>query len=313
MLSDPLPPPDDEDLLFLGIAHHACMHLARERIRSKRVVFPETLPFAFIKPLSSHEDVPDMGLPARVGDCPFCQDRSVRLSKEDIYPKWLLRELSRRGAGVRKHGRLTTKIIGPTIPVCRDCNNTWMSTIENDVKDLITALVDQTRVIDRREQELLALWATKVALLLDAASDNPVIPRGFGHDLRIHKRPHAGVHVWTAAYVEPTDTLAVRTWRIMAEDEDRVTGLLITFTIPKIAFQVFFPFFDGELARLEDFADSVFRLWPPEGRAIDWPPAYYFDGTSLPALSKRIYDNRSPVEMQVNLNRAKRLPPKPAE
>jgi hypothetical protein len=223
-----------------------------------------------------------------------------------------MKEIRKRGGRFIVNGRVSKRLAGPTIPVCMDCNNTWMSTIENNVKPLVILMLDNAWPLSRSDQTLLATWATKIALSLDLATGSPVIPRGFGYDLRIHKQPQAGVRVWLGAYTSMTDALAIHVWDVMSEDaeSEEIVGRCITFSVVRMVFQVFIPFWDAELSeRLTDFGGNIRGIWPPESDFFDWPPRHYFDELSIVALSKRIYDNREPVVVEVNLKQAVIRPP----
>lgn len=313
VLADELPPPKDEDLLILGVAHMGCLEKAFRLLRSQRAPLKTDLPIMMLEVMEEGSG-PAVGLPTPKGECPFCQGFNSLLTKEDIYPTWLLKELRRYGARSKHEGRWSNKIIGYTTPVCEDCNHRWMSTVENDVKKLMISMFFHARLLNQQEQDRLALWAAMKAVLFDAASDKPVVPRGFGHDLNIHRRPHRGMYVWIAACTD-TNALMVIPRLIFSGDrdnktgEDAVIGWCITFSIVRIVFQVFIPFADGTLAPLETFNGSVVQLWPRQSPTLDWPPRYQFDGDSVSALAVRIYDNREPVITEVTLKEAVRTRP----
>ncbi|MCA1600248.1 MAG: hypothetical protein LC776_00920 [Acidobacteria bacterium] len=312
VLADALPPPADEDLLILGIAHMDCLEQAFRLLRSQRAPLETDLPIMTLEVMEERSG-PDVGLPTTKGECPFCQGLNSLLTKEDIYPTWLLKELRRYGARSNYEGRWSTKIVGYTTPACEDCNHRWMSTVENDVKKFMISMFFHTRLLNQYEQDRLALWAAMKAILFDAASDKPVVPRGFGHDLNIHRQPHRGMYVWIAAYTD-TNPLVVMPRLIFSSDhnegtgEDAVIGWCVTFTIVRLVFQVFIPFIDGTLAPLETFNDSVVQLWPRQSPTLDWPPRYQFDSDSVQALAVRIYDDRKPVTTEVTLTEAVRRP-----
>ncbi|WP_405534724.1 hypothetical protein OG787_08205 [Streptomyces sp. NBC_00075] len=246
------------------------------------------------------------------GRCPFCQDLSAQPTDEDIYPKWLVREMERHGA--RSSDPRRRRINWPTTTVCQHCNNTWMSTLENDVKDILVPMFFQVRSLDEHTQGRLALWAAKMAVLLDVVGDN-IVPHGAGQGLEIFRQPHHGMQVWIAAYHDVNPLAVVSRPIYMPENDshDGFLGLCVTFSVVKVAFQVFIPFCEGDLAQLEDFHGSVLQIWPPADPLLDWPPRYRFDSTSIQALAARINDNRENVTMNVNLSAAQRVAKAPPE
>ncbi|MFD3583491.1 hypothetical protein [Streptomyces sp. NPDC058683] len=106
------------------------------------------------------------------------------------------------------------------------------------------------RSLDEHAQGRLALWAPKMAILLDATGSNTV-PHGAGQGLEIFGQPHHGMRVWIAAYrdVNPL-TWVSRPIYIPGDDSSNdFLGLCITFSVVKVAFQVLIPFYEGDLAR----------------------------------------------------------------
>ncbi|MDX3867653.1 hypothetical protein [Streptomyces europaeiscabiei] len=251
-------------------------------------------------------------LPAPPGGCPFCLDPETQQTDEDIYPKWLVREMQRHG--VRSTDPRRKRINWPTTPVCQHCNNTWMSTLENDVKDILIPMFFQVRSLDEAAQSRLALWAAKMAVLMDAVGAN-IVPHGAGQGLEIHRRPHHGMRVWIAAYHDPTPLALISRPIYMPwqESESEFLGVCVTFSVVKVAFQVLIPFFPGDLAPLEDFHSSVLQIWPPTNPLVDWPPPFRFDSTSIQAFAARVNDNREDVTMNVSLSVAERVRPLPSE
>jgi hypothetical protein len=195
----PVPPPAGEALYLLGVAHRHCLQLARERHRiGQLAVCGRRTEITLDQPGFGSDDL-RADLPAPVGACPFCQRMTTRLTDEDVVPRWLLRELHRRGYRDRPGGSRPPR--GPKTPVCADCNNGWMSVIENDTSPIILSLMDDARTISKEEQKSLALWATLKALVIDSASTR-LLPRGFGHDLRMQRAPHVGMHIWIAGRIQ---------------------------------------------------------------------------------------------------------------
>ena len=273
------------------------------------VTFPDRLPTLFFEEIAEGEPGPDLHLPPAPDTCPFCGFGGA-MTDEHIFPKWLLHEIVARGGRFRRGGKLTDAIIGPTTPVCQDCNNTWLATLENDVSQILRKMFDFAYELPHEDQARLALWAAKIAILVDAASETRVVPRGFGHDLKIQRRPHRDMYVWLAAYAGPGGALTTIPWLIMSEEtgaDESVIAYCLTFTAFKVVFQVFIPFPSGSLAPLEDFRGSVVPVWPPQQGDIAWPPAYRFDEASVKAFVCRIYDNREPVVMDISLEPVARI------
>jgi len=314
--ADSYPPPADAIIELLGVAHRRCARQATKRIRRGEINWPGPLPTVFFEEFGEDEPRPDLHLPALPETCPFCTGYDEALTDEHIYPKWLLREVVERGGRFLRRGRPTDAIIGPTTSVCADCNNTWLATLENDVSQILRKMFDFAYELPPEDQELLALWAAKTAVLIDAASAKPVVPRGFGHDLKIRRQPHPGMYVWLAAHGGSGGAFAAYPWMIMSEEvgaDESVIAYCLTFTVFKAAFQVLIPFAAGDLAPLEDFQGSVVPLWPATGNDIAWPPPWRFDETSVKALACRVYDNRAPVVMEVSLEPAIRTRPESAD
>ncbi|GAB2497460.1 hypothetical protein GCM10027063_40910 [Promicromonospora xylanilytica] len=311
MFADPLPPPNDEQLYMLGVAHSSCLPTAVALLRARSTQLADDLTEMDVEPIIGGR-VHENWLPAPPGRCPFCLDPEAQFTDEDIYPKWLVREMEQHG--IRSTDPRQRRISWPTTPVCQRCNNTWMSVLENDVKAVLIPLFHQVRSLDEHAQGRLALWAAKMAVLMDVASGN-IVPHGAGQGLEIYRRPHHGMHVWIAAYHD-TNPLAFVSRPIYMPGNDRKNaflGLCVTFSVVKVAFQVFIPFSDGDLSPLEDFHGSVLQIWPPISTLLDWPPPFRFDQTSVQALAVRINDNREDVTMEVNLSAAERVKRAPSE
>lgn len=200
--------PTEEPIFFFGVTHMDCGPRARLNLKTRSVQLPSPLPRVMVEEM--HRDDPELNLqiPTPANTCPFCDEQEKDPSDEDIFPKWLLRELVKRGAQFKIGGHWSSKPIGPMTYACRDCNNTWMSTLEKDAQPTLLKLIDNAFDLSTGEQETVALWATMKAILVDTMSDSPVIPRGFGRDLKILRTPHEGVQVWIAAFNDAEPCLA---------------------------------------------------------------------------------------------------------
>lgn len=308
--ADPLPTPAGEPLYMLGAAHRACRDVAVELLRLGRAVFDRPLQKAFVE-VAPDSQVHTNWLPAQRGRCPFCEDLEPNPTKEHIYPKWLIKELRRLGVRNNSPDPRQRKIEWPTTPVCQRCNNNWMSVLDKEASSILLPMFFNTRLVSEREQVRLALWAAMKAVLFDSAGE-AVIPHGFGQSLEIFRQPHPGMHVWIAAYNDSRPlSLIVRPIyapQVAEGGSDQLDGWCATFSVLRVAFQVFIPFAEGDLAPLPDFYGSVVKLWPLSGSVLDWPPPYYFDSESIHGLAARINDNREVIQMEVALTQAVRDP-----
>lgn len=308
LFSDPLPAPGDEQLYMLGAAHRDCLQKAYSLLRHGQAVLVHPLQPMFIDAPEA-DQLRSNGLPASPGKCPFCQDLQPEPTKEDIYPIWLVKELRR--LGVRPTDPRQRNIHWPTTPVCRECNNNWMSALENDVSKILLPMFYHVKSVSPNEQNRLALWAAVKAILIDS-SGAATIPHGFGQSLEIFRRPHQGMRIWMATY-EDDNPLALIIRRIYAGDgedkeSDGLIGWCVTFSVLRVSFQVFIPFIGGDLAVLPDFLGAVVQIWPPTGELLNWPPPYRFDSESIKGLAARINDNREVVEMDIHLAETFRSP-----
>jgi hypothetical protein len=273
-------------IVSLGLVHHDCVDTAFRRLMAGQVRLAPSLGEVTV---SHPDELPPIHLPPGPDDCLFC-DRldGARLTDEHVWSEWFQKALFARGARFPSYGRgKETSPLGPTVRVCTDCNNQWMSVLENDAKPLILDMWRRPMTLDPSEQEVLAAWATKTAIVLDAM-DGPTIPHYFGHDLRVNRRPFAGVWVWaTMVAGPPPNKLAA--WlpplRLAAKGQqppEDPNGVCVTFTVHRVAFQVLLTFHGGrfDAALRHDVASQLTPLWPPDGTTRAWPSG----GFNLEAL-----------------------------
>ena len=121
--------------------------------------------------------------PSIPGECIFCGNRDD-LTCEHFFPAWLnkslrhdhhfaIRKLNKWGLGQsRKAQGWGSTISAPRDIVCRDCNNGWMSDLEERVKPLIiTMLGGRSLSLTRTDQIAFARWATMKSVVWDGDHD----------------------------------------------------------------------------------------------------------------------------------------------
>lgn len=299
-------PPPGVQVYELGVCHATCGPMALNNLRTQSVPLPEQLPTIFAEEIDPASPELDLASPAAQDTCPFCEEFVKDPSREDIFPQWLIKELIAAGARVKVGGLWSTKPLGPTTYACRDCNNTWMSTLEQDTQPLLKRMFFEVDTLSSEDRLTLAKWATMKAFLVDASRDQPVIPRGFARDLKVTKLPHEGIQVWVGAFHDSKNFLSALQWDIYAEEKseesDIVIATCVTLIVYRVILQVSIPFYREMHTRPEDFNNSMLAIWPNDQGAVHWPPPYYFDDESVNAVVTRIYNNREPVVSNITLH-----------
>lgn len=114
--------------------------------------------------------------------CIFCGSIAAR-SKEHVWPLWLQEAVDAQdhvaawvhrsivgGAVSRRVQNTASIVLGQ---VCSSCNNGWMSELESRVAPIVQALLREvsSTTLSAEDAGLLALWAFKTAIALNAASN----------------------------------------------------------------------------------------------------------------------------------------------
>lgn len=157
--------------------------------------------------------------------------------------------------------------------VCAACNNGWMSDLETRASALLVPDELDGRTLGHDEQTLLATWAIKTVLVLNAAESRlrraipPEAAIDFGHDRRVP----VNTEVWIASYTGDDDQLPAlvglgidldnrqdssRGWRDLA---------VTTFLVGPFVFQVFFAvpkLGSTRLTRAFPPHTHISKLWP---------------------------------------------------
>lgn len=221
------------------------------------------------------------------GHCIFCD--GYPLSKEHIWADWL-REFIPRTQTKTNHNvnivngfnfeRTKGKVDRPGDPhsqrlrvVCQQCNNGWMSEIQNRVKpNLSRLIIGEPADLTSTDRELLASWAVMFTYIWEQAepkliSSTPSERRAF-MDAQL---PPSGWTVWMAPY-EGTFWKG-RTWRRAG-----ATGIVpseldlhqsTTFVAGKIAFHTFFSASLNVQSKLFEQDHCLYEVWPNAGNVLN--------------------------------------------
>lgn len=93
--------------------------------------------------------------------CFVCGKEMFEKSKEDLIPKWLLRDQNLHNERIILPHETRLKFKSLLFPCCKKCNNNELSRLENQIKKI---LAKDTEAISKNEKETLFKWGMKIYL-----------------------------------------------------------------------------------------------------------------------------------------------------
>jgi hypothetical protein len=192
----------------------------------------------------------------------------------------------------------------PSLPLkrlCKACNNGWMSRLENEVKPVIESILDdKLEAIDALAQLILARWAVKTAMVIEAVdTDRPWFysetERSFMRDTQtIPQR----TSVWIAKCVLHPNIYSAAKDLQTSLDNSGVRAFATTMAFGSFAFQVVsiktpaeIPATTGVTYDVSDgpWNQTLVQVWPESEKPLVWPPPYGLEGElGLEALTERL-------------------------
>lgn len=235
------------------------------------------------------------------GRCIFCQN--FGMTNEHLWPKWLRSHLPKRfkrtgyissisahsDAGLehenvaagRLHGRHGHTTSAQLNIVCKICNNTWMSHINDTLKPVLLPLVDGEwhGVPDEQASLVLATWATLFTMVAEFADPRSI---GLSQDqrnwFRENKRPRDDWQMWIGQYsgTRWCGTFWHTAFGRQSEvgptadgvPKIRFSGQTTLFAAGKVIFQTFAPSPDFNVTHDDYTRSGFFQFWPPTERAV---------------------------------------------
>ncbi len=94
--------------------------------------------------------------------CAGCERMGLSMSKEHIWPVWLIRRTSTDKTGVRWIDKPKVPALAVTVPLCHECNSTFGRELEAPVSALFDDLESGKGITDL-EADLLVRWLWKIA------------------------------------------------------------------------------------------------------------------------------------------------------
>jgi hypothetical protein len=170
--------------------------------------------------------------------------------------------------------------------VCGDCNNGWMSRIENKNKPIIACtLQDLTIPLDRQQQTLLSNWALKTAMVFDSVKNPESNPRFYlKSDCVIFRQQRImpnRVRIWIGRYsLSSLGAYGTDVAIVFPGDSKIGIGTATTIVIGHLAAQVFAMRVNPEHRSKEiadvqpktgDWDDMLVQIWPITKQSVIWP------------------------------------------
>lgn len=186
--------------------------------------------------------------------------------------------------------------------VCGPCNNEWMSKLETDFVRIMGSHIANPKItmFDPSEQERVATWAIKTALLLEiyvtALGQGAYVPTDNLRWLAEHNSPPPGSRVWLAGVESQMKRAAWAQAGGLAIGSGEFVAYLATFSIGCVGFQVFgrnvVDSKTGDFARdlsplnpPEKLQQALVEFWPGNGDNACWPPSALINVDALPAVA----------------------------
>lgn len=177
--------------------------------------------------------------------CLFCNNDAE--TKEDAWPLWLMKPFSVTNAArmfaERRSEVSDWPVKKPKLPIrcaCGSCNNGWMSGLENQAKPIIESILDgKTNELDVAAQEILAVWAVKTAMVLEAVNPEwrfySVEER---HRLRTARSLPARTEVFLAKCVNQPDIYSAAKDHRTGSGNEGARAFAVTMAFGSLAFQI---------------------------------------------------------------------------
>jgi hypothetical protein len=246
--------------------------------------------------------------------CAFCDSHQV--SREHVWPRWIAKLMHERYGEADWNVLLgdkerSTKALDAMVKrVCEDCNNTWMSVIENETQPILAPMMmadARSTRLSPESQRILSTWAMKTMLMADflyPEGTRALRPEMYSRFFTDRGPPKNQSVVWTAAYSGPKLLLGSAIMPIDIEmshqyGRDGVLvpspptvqkdiGTICTLRVLHAVFQLIV--YRGLYAPMGHEADGrlIQRIWPAVETTILWPAhGRALDDAGIMALASR--------------------------
>ena len=231
--------------------------------------------------------------------CAFCAATS-NLTGEHIWPAWLSRVLPKTRYknelvdGEAKSTWTTTKLDQTANVVCKDCNETWMSALENRAKNLLTDVILEGKqtTFGLEDMKFLSAYGFKASVIANYQTlrllPEPISTRAQRERFRTSLAIPPDIRIWISSFQghvrysgrsNPRYAKSI-TDPVPLNDLDVFTH---TYVIGHLVFQVLSSRFNSILHRglrvglpkqTPYWTEASQQIWPIEVDIITWPAKY---------------------------------------
>ncbi len=227
--------------------------------------------------------------------CLFCPNPGG--NKEDAWPLWLISSVGADSKSPTEYWNTVTappkRWAGPKFTmkkICRECNNGWMSRLEQAVKPTMGSLVnDISMPLDEEQQRLLARWATKTAMVIEGVKQekNNFYTAAQRSEFRTTLIPPLETAVWLGRCSQ-SNNLHGEARKLRVSNPTATNpledGCATTFVTGRLVMQVLSvkrrpDAMYGSLRlriRSGPWESKLVQVWPIEKQRVDWPPPQSF-------------------------------------
>lgn len=248
--------------------------------------------------------------------CLFCDQRAD--SAEDAWPRWITGQFVGSGQPLMEAERRGEKLPSWRLKrpelrikwVCRECNNGWMSRLEENVIPYLQPLVaGQQSLLTDLCQTAIALWTMKTAMVLEGLDTTGT--HCFSQTERERLRTLQSIPwrttIWIAPSADPSLFVSSKVRHLDPADRKTVTGFSTTIGLAHIVLQALtirVPDHVGPKTKItvavrqSPWNDVTKQIWPPRPAAIRWPPTMALNGIGgIDAFAAR-FDTRGLPESE---------------
>lgn len=232
--------------------------------------------------------------------CTFCGKNDSKPSKEHVLPKWVTNEFPdaikwETINRLTNYTRKTTKHVNITAKhPCENCNNGWLSRLENKAKPILAPLIHGVpTTLSPSAQAVIGIWFFARAVMFDLHSEKATPRVRYFENaehrlLKIRLACDPYYQFFIAAYAEKQlgflqeDQLNVRLGTESDPGTDDVRAYAFTLCIEHLILQIFcVKGIDGSTGYVMRNFDRFCAPLIPNASAITWPPERAFSARTV--------------------------------